>query len=79
MFSLKENTYMKTLSKCPPLTPDDILILRGKPMAKKIEYNNSLEEWIYYNKRTNTCESYIFKNGQVVNWNTEKVICVFDK
>lgn len=58
---------------CPLLTPNDILTLRGDPVAKRIEYGgngsaSALEEWTYYNTRTNTKESYVFKNGQLIGY-----------
>jgi len=67
---------MKTLSNCPPLTPTDILIIKGKPMSKVIEpmRNSSVpktEEWIYYNNKSK--ESYLFKNGYFIGWNSKSV------
>jgi len=58
---------------CPPLTPDDILVLRGQPVTKRIEPSRNtpvpmLEEWIYYQKYTNTKEYYVFKNGRLIGW-----------
>jgi len=61
---------------CPPLTPSDVLTLRGNPMAKRIEllknsFNPAMEEWIYYHSHTNTKESYKFKDGFLVGWSKE--------
>jgi hypothetical protein len=62
-----------TKSAYPPLTPDDILTLRGQPVAKRIKPNNgsSSEEWIYYNMNTNSKECYRFKNGKLAGYKTE--------
>lgn len=58
---------------CPPLTPNDVIILRGEPMAKKIEsvhnsHNEEIEEWTYYNTQTNIKEFYVFKDGQLIDY-----------
>jgi hypothetical protein len=63
----------------PPLTQDDISVLRGEPIAKKVgNIRNSplveLEEWIYYNSRINVKESYCFKNGKLIKYKTQKVV-----
>lgn len=60
----------------PPLTQDDILILRGQPMAKQVEHNrySSLpqsEEWSYYNAIQNIKEHYVFKNSRLVGYKTD--------
>jgi hypothetical protein len=77
---------MKTLTKCLPLTQEDILVLRGKPVAKKIiQLHGSIpryeEEWVYYTPfdkdglRGDTKEeSFIFKNGKLAGYKTEKVM-----
>jgi hypothetical protein len=76
---------MKTLTKCLPLTQEDILILRGKPVAKRIESSQSqskqLEQWIYYTPIIRAGlsgdtkeECFIFKNGKLVGYKTEKAI-----
>lgn len=63
---------------CPPLSPNDILNIRGQPVTKKIKsIRNSpleLEEWGYYNNRENTKELYMFKNGRLVKYKMEKAI-----
>lgn len=69
---------MKTKTSYPPLTPDDILTLRGDPVAKRIEplknsFNPAIEEWIYYRVNTNSKEHYVFKNGRLIEW-SQKVI-----
>lgn len=66
-------------SLCPPLTPGDILALKGNPLAKKIEllknsFSQTLEEWVYYNIVDRTKESYRFKNGKLINYNIEEVV-----
>jgi len=63
----------------PPLTQDNILILKGQPATKMIKPDNRknvlhLEEWIYYNAKENNKESYVFKNGKLVNYNTKGII-----
>jgi len=60
------------------LTVKEILSLRGKPFAKMVgECQNWLsphtEEWIYYNTITNTKESYVFKNENLIGYSTETV------
>jgi hypothetical protein len=61
---------MKTLTNYPPLTPDDIHILRGQPLAKMIKSVNYApqEEWIYYNIKEKNKEIYIFKNRKLVSY-----------
>jgi len=64
---------MKINPKSPPLTIDDIVTLRGKPVAKRIkELKNSallaLEQWICYNLKTKEQEYFLFKNGSLMNW-----------
>jgi hypothetical protein len=62
----------------PPLTPDDIITLKGQPITKKISPNRAvsatLEEWIYYNMINQTKERYIFKNNKLVNYRTEEAV-----
>ena len=65
-----------TKPSCPPLTPDDILTLRGKPMVKWIEPAKDLrlpmerraQKWIYASLHTNTEEHYLFKDGYLAGW-----------
>lgn len=66
---------MKTLTNYPPLTSDDILALKGQPMAKKVKPNNGLtqEEWIYYRASINSKEHYIFKNGRLIEWSLKLI------
>jgi hypothetical protein len=64
---------------CPPLTPDDILTLRGNPMAKRIEplknsFTPAMEEWIYYNVKENVKEMYLFKNSKLIDYQTKEAI-----
>ena len=71
---------MKTKTAYPLLTPDDILTLRGNPMAKRVEplknsFNPAIEEWIYYNVPDKTKECYQFKNGKLAGYKTEQVTC----
>jgi hypothetical protein len=61
---------------CPPLTPDDILAIRGEPMAKQVEHDRvssipQSEEWSYYNTAQNIKEFYMFKNGHLVEYRTD--------
>ena len=63
---------------CPPLTPDDILALRGQPMAKIIEplkgsFNPAMEEWIYYNIKEKSKEIYLFRNNKLMNYQRKEV------
>jgi hypothetical protein len=65
---------MKTVTKCLPLTQEDVFVLRGKPMAKKLNpLQGSIpryeEEWIYY-KNTKE-ERFIFKNEKLIRYKTE--------
>ncbi|MBI5359624.1 MAG: hypothetical protein HZA48_03480 [Planctomycetes bacterium] len=57
---------------CPPLTPDDIYVLRGKPAAKNVvpadSNTRSREEWIYYHNDAKTQEHYVFRDGRLVGW-----------
>lgn len=60
----------------PPLTQRDIRTLKGDPIAKRVNYakNNSelpVEEWTYYNIRTNNKESYVFKNGKLAGYKND--------
>ena len=62
-----------TKLNCPPLTPDDILTIKGKPAARitKLDKQTNLfrkEEWIYYNEHNKTKEHYFFRNGYLTNW-----------
>jgi hypothetical protein len=74
---------MKTLTKCLPLTQEDIFVLRGKPIAKRrtpLLGSSSFyeEEWIYYTpiykdglRGDTKKESFIFKNGRLFRYKTE--------
>jgi hypothetical protein len=66
-------------STCPPLTPGDILTLRGQPVTKLVNPNNrknalDLEEWVYYNMPDKTKECYRFNNGILVNYRVEEAV-----
>lgn len=65
---------MKMLNNCPPLTPEDILTLRGQPLAKMVTPSKhiSQEEWIYYNPQENNKESYVFNNGKLVWYKSDE-------
>jgi len=53
----------------PQLTPNDIIILRGQPLAKRNESSRKpVEEWMYYNAKTKTKELYVFKNETLVEY-----------
>lgn len=69
---------MNPINTYPPLTLDNILTLRGQPVTKMIEtpYNASkeIEEWTYYNIRTKTKESYVFKSGYLIGYKKEIVV-----
>jgi hypothetical protein len=70
---------------CLPLTQDDIFVLRGKPIAKKLTplINSSKcyeEEWIYYTPfdkdglRGDTKEErFIFKAEKLIGYKTNSV------
>jgi hypothetical protein len=76
---------MKTLTNCLPLTQEDIFVLRGKPVAKKLSPlsgSPSLyeEEWVYYTPfdkdglRGDTKEErFIFKAEKLVGYKTNPV------
>lgn len=58
---------------CPPFTTEDVLCVRGKPMAKEVRTINNRnsakqEEWIYSHVNGNTKEKYIFTDGYLVGW-----------
>ncbi|MBI5360580.1 MAG: hypothetical protein HZA48_08370 [Planctomycetes bacterium] len=65
------NNIAKT-AEYPPLTPDDIYVLRGKPAAKNVVSAGSTmrgrEEWIYYHTDAKTQEHYVFHDGWLVSW-----------
>jgi hypothetical protein len=66
---------MKTKTAYPPLTSDDILILRGQPVTKKIAPTHNygiieVEEWGYYKEAMNK-EYYIFRDGWLVGYKEE--------
>jgi len=68
----------KTKALFLPLTADDVMHLRGEPVAKKINPPNnkairSFEEWIYYNVNAKEQECFAFKDGTLINW-TKKPI-----
>lgn len=59
----------------PPLTPDDILSLRGQPLSKRNKFSRKIvEEWIYYNAKDKIKEIYLFKNSKLMNYKTKEVI-----
>jgi hypothetical protein len=67
-----------TKTAYPPFTKDDILTLRGQPMAKivvpgKTSFPPQSEEWSYYNALQNIKEHYVFKNGRFVGYKTDVV------
>jgi hypothetical protein len=74
---------MKTLTKCLPLTQEDIFVLRGKPTAKRrtpLPRSPSLyeEEWIYFTPFNKDGlmgdtkeERFIFKNEKLTGYKTE--------
>jgi len=65
-----------TKPSCPPLTPDDILTLRGKPLGKwvgptkdsNLRIERRTQKWIYVSLHTNIEEHYFFKNGYLTGW-----------
>ena len=62
---------------CPPFTPDEILILRGKPGVKMagpdgLQLSAGQEEWIYFNQEER--EHYLFSDGQLVGWQRKAVV-----
>jgi len=58
----------------PSLTQDDILTLLGQPVAKRNESaRKAIEEWIYYDIKEKNTESYIFRNGKLVNYNKKMI------
>lgn len=66
-------------SNCPPLTPDDVITLLGKPMLKMSEPSTNsfyadAEEWIYYNVKENIKEIYSFKNNKLTDYQTKEFI-----
>jgi len=61
----------------PPLAKDDILTLKGLPVAKKIVIGKNLsttEEWVYYNMKARIKEYYIFQNERFINYRKNNVI-----
>jgi len=66
----------KTASACPPLTPSDIVTLRGKPMVKLIKPTHNRnwrpeqqeQEWVYPSVDSTNEEHYFFKDGYLVSW-----------
>ncbi|MBI4834080.1 MAG: hypothetical protein HY811_04575 [Planctomycetes bacterium] len=68
----------KNALKYPPLTAADLLVIRGKPMAKifkpskyKLPLDKLPQTWVYcktngQNKMTE--EHYIFECGYMVGW-----------
>ena len=65
------NDTAKTI-EYPPLTPDDIYVLRGKPASKNVlpagSRTQAREEWIYYHTDAKTQEHYVFRDGRLVGW-----------
>lgn len=63
------------MTKCPPFRPEDILSVRGKPAAKKVEHRNNpsrpLEEWAYFSANTKEC--FFFINNRLVGWSEVKM------
>lgn len=64
------------INVCPPLTIDDIFVLKGQPVTKKIAPNRNsgimeVEEWAYYNKQGMTKEYYLFNNGRLISYKRE--------
>jgi len=60
----------------PLLTKEDILILRGQPVTKKIAPDCisgkiEQEEWGYYNRKMATKEYYLFSNGSLIGYKKE--------
>lgn len=57
---------------CPPLSQNDIIILRGKPVIKEVKTNGNLpetiEKWEYINGDSNLKESYFFCNNRLIGW-----------
>jgi len=69
---------MKTTTMCPPLTPDNILTLRGQPATKLVSPNKckdsiDTEEWIYYNELSKTKELYCFKNERLIGYKANEI------
>ncbi|MBI4833973.1 MAG: hypothetical protein HY811_04030 [Planctomycetes bacterium] len=65
------------LCKIPPLTPDDIQTLRGKPAVKltypkKVSNMPPKQEWIYISPIAGE-ERYFFNNGCLVGWRRDKI------
>ena len=60
---------------CPPFSPEEILSLRGQPVAKKIEQNRKaaapVEEWVYLSGNSHRKECYFFINNHLVGWSEE--------
>ncbi|MBI5309190.1 MAG: hypothetical protein HZB37_12895 [Planctomycetes bacterium] len=53
-------------SRCPPLSENDVLNLRGQPACKSKLLKD--EEWVYYSLPNYTEEHYFFRNGRLVRW-----------
>lgn len=50
------------------LTMEDVILLRGKPVVKKVDHHGGVlrqtsEEWVYVHGRGSGEEHYFFKNG----------------
>ncbi|MBI4833348.1 MAG: hypothetical protein HY811_00810 [Planctomycetes bacterium] len=77
---MNNNKANKSGLACPPLSTDDLVVLRGKPMAKIIQpinnhphpakdsFPSTTEEWVYISIRDNSNEHYFFENQQLVGW-----------
>ncbi|MBI4834173.1 MAG: hypothetical protein HY811_05080 [Planctomycetes bacterium] len=72
----------KTTLACPPLTTDDILALRGKPLSKwveptkdsKLPIERREQKWVYVSLHTNNEDHYFFKNGYLIGWERTSLI-----
>jgi len=62
----------------PPITTNDIYMLKGRPIAKKIIPNQAIadvsEEWIYYNLSAKAKEHYLFKDMRLVKYKMENAV-----
>ncbi|MBI4833936.1 MAG: hypothetical protein HY811_03840 [Planctomycetes bacterium] len=76
-FLKKNNFRNRNNLSCPPLTPSDILTVKGKPSLKVIKpykkqnvlVEQAEQEWIYVILNPmKSKEHYFFKGGYLVNW-----------
>ena len=59
----------------PPLSPEDILSMRGQPLSKRNEFSRkTVEEWIYYNAKEKIKEIYLFKNRKLIKYKIKEAI-----